>query len=1628
MKKPNYITYLLVFCLIVLLSWPSICYGQLNGNYTINPRISASSSNYQNWASAVGDLVSGNRTDGGTPQGAGVSGPVTITVYDTTYNSSVEIAAISGTSYANKIVFKSAGGDSTKCKIRVSSSTTSTNDFVLFFNGADYVTFQEIGLERTGTNTYSTVVQIANDADNNRLVRCLLKGRKVPSSSGRGFTYGISSMIYFKGNGDSTEITQNRLMYGYNGIYDTIACAGNTISGNIIDTSGSSGIYMTVQSSLRILGNTFNMGDFGPAKGHYTSYGFRIESSPSLVAANNKIYMSATNGQVVRAIVIAGVTSPSTAPAMVYNNMVLNMGGTTECTGVAVYGCSYLNIYFNNFLITNSLGNASAYYHYAPPFSNSYIRLVNNNLINKGGGYAINIPGANTGDLDTVDYNNVFTNGSNVANWGGTNCSKLSDLKSTSGKNANSISFDPGYTSNSNLHVSNIKLNGMALFDSRIDKDIDGDTRDNSNPDIGADEFYPGNIDVGVTNLDSPILFCSGKQIVKISFQNYGFDTIKSAQIQWQINGSSQSAHNWSGTLPPGSSSSSIALGNFTFSANTSYTFKIWTRIPNNKSDEKNNNDTLKITRLPAMAGTYTIGDTSVANFKSFNQAITAMTSRGICSAITFNVFKGTYPEQLTLVQLPGMGSANPITFQNMTSDSTKVLITLSGTTATGSNNAAVQLRGANYVTFKGISFERTGASTNIGHVIHILNGAHHNTFSHCQMLGLMNGTTSGYNIWSDQSKDDYNEFRSNHIRFGNNNIQFSGTSVAHEVGNIFEGNVFENGLNNSVFLQFNDSVTVKGNIFLNVNNHIAGNYDLLLQDCDKGINVNGNFFQSSNLDTSLWLNGCNATSKNNGIIANNSITRSYGKGIVLDGIDSQNVVFNSIYFKSNLPDNISIYSSSATSSGIVLKNNNIVMLAGEVFHITTPSYISSSDNNNLNSKGTQYAYWGSAVTNLPGLMALSGMDSKSLNVDPLFISSNLHIKNYLLKGKAQSIAGVTTDFDGETRNATKPDIGADEFKLSQNDAGIIAVIKPAAGICAGVLDVSAVIKNFGGDSLKSAIVNWSVNGNAQSSYNWSGNLATNATDTFIVGSYDFTAAFNPKFIIKATLPNGNADAISFNDSIIITRSLRGLPVANAGQDITICLGDSVIIGPGASTGLSYKWTTISNTVISNTSEVMVKPKTKTKYILEVTSIAFGCINRDTIEVGVNNRPLADAGNDKTICPENSVQIGSSPQSGYTYSWTSLPKGFNSSSANPTVNPLQTTTYIIEKTVTGSGCNDFDTVKITVASVPIPKITGKDNLCESEKQNYSTSANSGSTYQWIINGGSILSGQNTNAVNVKWNSAGVGVLDVIETNASQCFDTTSFYVIINSNPIANYSLSGTCMNSKTTFTNLSTGLIAGEDAYTWTFGDGATSSQKNPLPHIYTEAITYNVRLIAKNTKTGCSDTITKLLPIDPLPIANFTYVQKPGNTLDFTNTSSVSSGTLSSYTWKFGDGNDSSVLKDPSHKFPSSANYSVTLCAKSLAGCETCTTKVVGFGGIKNILPVHNLSIYPNPGSGIFTINSSEKMVSVVLSNRLGQTIKTFNPLSKDYTLVITDQPNGVYFVKIDFGGQSQTIRLVKE
>ena len=124
------------------------------------------------------------------------------------------------------------------------------------------------------------------------------------------------------------------------------------------------------------------------------------------------------------------------------------------------------------------------------------------------------------------------------------------------------------------------------------------------------------------------------------------------------------------------------------------------------------------------------------------------------------------------------------------------------------------------------------------------------------------------------------------------------------------------------------------------------------------------------------------------------------------------------------------------------------------------------------------------------------------------------------------------------------------------------------------------------------------------------------------------------------------------------------------------------------------------------------------------------------------------------------------------------------------------------------------------------------------------------------------------------------------------------------------------------------------NAYQWDFGDGTISSAQHPS-HVYATPGTYLVRLIARDTTSGCSDTVVYNTPIN-VGAAQVNYQAPPPVTgcAPFGVNFSDASGAVS-YLWDFGDGN-TSQLANPYHVYSVPGTYVVSLTTTSSAnGCE---------------------------------------------------------------------------------------------
>jgi PKD repeat protein len=127
---------------------------------------------------------------------------------------------------------------------------------------------------------------------------------------------------------------------------------------------------------------------------------------------------------------------------------------------------------------------------------------------------------------------------------------------------------------------------------------------------------------------------------------------------------------------------------------------------------------------------------------------------------------------------------------------------------------------------------------------------------------------------------------------------------------------------------------------------------------------------------------------------------------------------------------------------------------------------------------------------------------------------------------------------------------------------------------------------------------------------------------------------------------------------------------------------------------------------------------------------------------------------------------------------------------------------------------------------------------------------------------------------------------------------------------------------------------------TWDFGDGAKSTDLNPV-HAWAKAGTYNVKLVVSND-LGCKDSLTKQITIYPRSAPDFLALNACTYTpIYLANETTISSGSVSSYLWKFGDGT-TSTLKTPSKYYTKPGIYTIWLYAVTNNGCTDSISHTV--------------------------------------------------------------------------------------
>lgn len=383
--------------------------------------------------------------------------------------------------------------------------------------------------------------------------------------------------------------------------------------------------------------------------------------------------------------------------------------------------------------------------------------------------------------------------------------------------------------------------------------------------------------------------------------------------------------------------------------------------------------------------------------------------------------------------------------------------------------------------------------------------------------------------------------------------------------------------------------------------------------------------------------------------------------------------------------------------------------------------------------------------------------------------------------------------------------------------------------------------------------------------------------------------------------------------------------------------GSAQIIASGGTPGYAFSWS-------NGQSAATASGLSGGNYNVTVTDVN-GCTSQYSVTVNEPPALTATANSVNLLCFGNSNGAASVSASGgtpgYNYVW-------NNGQTGTAISSLTSGTYSVVIT-DANGCTSAQSVTVTQPAALSASVTPFGIPCSIGTGSATVTGGGGTpgyTYSWS-------NGQSGASIT----GLAMGNYSVLVTDANGCFATQSFTINASPAPVASFTVANNCQNSGTAFTNSSSGNPI---SWFWDFGDGFSSSLQSPS-HIYQTAGTYTVTMIA-SLSPGCSDTTQQVLTIHPNPVANFTASAVcAGNTTYFTDLSNISSGSISSWFWNFGNGN-TSTAQNPSYTYPAAGSFSVSLTVTSANGCTASYSMPVG--------------VHASPSAG-FCVTPSQQPIS---------------------------------------------------
>jgi len=287
--------------------------------------------------------------------------------------------------------------------------------------------------------------------------------------------------------------------------------------------------------------------------------------------------------------------------------------------------------------------------------------------------------------------------------------------------------------------------------------------------------------------------------------------------------------------------------------------------------------------------------------------------------------------------------------------------------------------------------------------------------------------------------------------------------------------------------------------------------------------------------------------------------------------------------------------------------------------------------------------------------------------------------------------------------------------------------------------------------------------------------------------------------------------------------------------------------------------------------------------------------------------------------------------------------GATSSKQNPTHKYSAAGNYAVTLTVSNSAGSSTVTKTgyIKVVAKPVAAFSASPTSGKTPLNVKFTDTSTGTPTKWKWNFGDGKTSTQQNPTH-KYSAAGKYTVTLTVTNAvgSNAATKSNYITVTGTSQAPTAALSASPTSGKTplnvSFTDKS---IGSPNKWEWDFGDGATSTTKNPT-HEYSATGKYTVTLKASNA--AGSNTATKsnyiiVTGTSQTPVAVFYASPKSGTEPLSVKFTDKSTGNPNKWKWSFGDGT-SSPEKNPTHKYSKTGKYTVKLTVTNAAGSNTAT------------------------------------------------------------------------------------------